>query len=425
MQSARVAAESAGPAPVFALLSFEGPDAYARVGGLGARVSELADALAEAGFQTHLFFIGAPDAQGHELRCEGRLHLHRWCQWISIHHPNGVYDGEEGKLNDWNASLPPWLERHLLAPCVAAGTPVTLLGEEWQTSWSVAAIARRAAQRGWSDRVRCFWNANHTFGLERVPWQALARGVTITTVSRFMKHAIWQYGVDPLVLPNGIAKEWLEPCDRAETHALKSLAAGRLLLAKIARWDPDKRWIMALEAVAELKARGLRPLLVARGGREPHGEEVLARAAALGLSSSSVSCADASPAARRAALAPATGADLVLVRRPLSRLQLQLLYRASDGVLANSGFEPFGLVGLEAMACGGLSYLGATGEDYATPGFDAIAVQSNRPADLVRRVLEMKATPEGAARMRRHARQTAARFTWPEVIRTHIAALVQ
>jgi hypothetical protein len=41
--------------------------------------------------------------------------------------------------------------------------------------------------------------------------------------------------------------------------------------------------------------------------------------------------------------------------------------------------------------------------------------------DLVRRLLEMKAAPQLAARIRRQARHTAARFAWPEVIRTHIA----
>lgn len=117
-----------------------------------------------------------------------------------------------------------------------------------------------------------------------------------------------------------------------------------MLLTKVARWDPDKRWIMAL---ADLKAQGMRPLLVARAGQEPHGEEVVARAESLGLSSSSVGCVDASQGGLRAAIAPSSASDIVLIRSPLARSQLQLLYRASDVVLANSGFEPFGLGGLE------------------------------------------------------------------------------
>ena len=65
---------------VFLLLSFEGPDPYSRAGGLGSRVSGLASALAEEGYETHLFYVGAPDLPGHELGCDGKLHLHRWCQ---------------------------------------------------------------------------------------------------------------------------------------------------------------------------------------------------------------------------------------------------------------------------------------------------------------------------------------------------------
>lgn len=423
MQAARTCPEREHHLPVFVLLSFEGPDPYARAGGLSARVSGLATALAEDGYETHLFFVGASELPGHEVGCDGHLHLHRWCQWISRYHPGGVYDGEEGKLRDWSASLPGWLEQHLLPGLVSAGRPVVVIGEEWHTSWSMVDISLRVSKRGWSDRVHCFWNANNTFGFRRVPWAALRQGVTVTTVSRFMKHEMQPYGVDPLVIPNGIARQWFEPCDLQAVAALQRLAAGRLLLSKVARWDPDKRWLMALDSIAQLKAHGLRPLLVARGGMEAHGSEVAARAKALGLTTRPTSCADASPLTLYGGIAATCAADIVLVETALSRSQLQLLYQASDGVLANSSFEPFGLVGLEAMACGGLSFLGATGEEYATPGFDAISVQTDSPAELVGQLLRLKAQPQLARRMRRHARRTAARFKWAQVIHTHLAPL--
>lgn len=416
--------ESEPGSAVFILLSFEGPDPYARAGGLGARVSGLARALAEEGYETHLFFVGSPDLPGHEVEGGGKLHLHRWCQWISRYHPEGVYDGEEGKLNDWNRSLPPWLEHELLPAFIHSGRPVIVIGEEWHTSWSMVDVSRRAAANGWSGRVRCFWNANNTFGFARIPWKELQAAVSITSVSRFMKHEMWRCGVDPLVIPNGIAREWFEPCDRSAVQSLRAVTGRRLLLSKVARWDPDKRWIMALDAVADLKANGQQPLFVARGGKEAHGQEVAARAQALGLTSMAITCRDSSPKSLCGSIAAACASDIVLVQSPLSRTQLQLLYRASDGVLANSGFEPFGLVGLEAMACGGLSYLGATGEDYATPGFDAISVQTNSPGELVRHLLHMRSRPQAAARMRQQARQTAGRFTWAEVIRTHLAPLL-
>ena len=89
----------------FHILSFEGPDGYARAGGIASRITGLSEALAQAGFETHLWFVGDPELSGHENR--GLLSLHRWCQWISQYHPAGVYDGEEDKRTNYAASLPP------------------------------------------------------------------------------------------------------------------------------------------------------------------------------------------------------------------------------------------------------------------------------------------------------------------------------
>jgi len=40
---------------------------------------------------------------------------------------------------------------------------------------------------------------------------------------------------------------------------------------------------------------------------------------------------------------------------------LPVIYASATATLANSGHEPFGLVGLEAMASGGVAFVGATG----------------------------------------------------------------
>lgn len=101
---------------VFCLLSFEGPDRYSQAGGLGVRVTHLAETLAERGFTTHLIFVGDPAALGREVRVDGRLTLHRWCQWISAHHPAGVYDGEDGKQRNLRSrrlplSMSTWFDR--------------------------------------------------------------------------------------------------------------------------------------------------------------------------------------------------------------------------------------------------------------------------------------------------------------------------
>jgi hypothetical protein len=61
---------------------------------------------------------------------------------------------------------------------------------------------------------------------------------------------------------------------------MRGVLQNRVVLTKMARWDPDKRWFGAMGITAEMRRKGLRPLLIARGGREPHGTQVLSTARA-------------------------------------------------------------------------------------------------------------------------------------------------
>ena len=45
---------------VFVLMSFEGPDKYSLVGGLGTRIMELARVISEENYKVHTFFVGDP-----------------------------------------------------------------------------------------------------------------------------------------------------------------------------------------------------------------------------------------------------------------------------------------------------------------------------------------------------------------------------
>ena len=88
------------------------------------------------------------------------------------------------------------------------------------------------------------------------------------------------------------------------------------------------------------------------------------------------------------------------------------LYAAADGVLANSTFEPFGLVGLEAMAAGGVAYTGGTGEDYALPGFNAVVLETDDPREIVEHAERLQSAPQEERALRRAGQRTAAAFTW-------------
>jgi hypothetical protein len=115
---------------IFVMLCFEGPDVYSTAGGLGTRVTELSEALATQGYTTHLIYIGDPYQPSIETRIEGRLILKRWSQWVSKYYPNGVYDGEEQKLYDYNESVPYHIYNDIARQAMEEGKLVVILGED-------------------------------------------------------------------------------------------------------------------------------------------------------------------------------------------------------------------------------------------------------------------------------------------------------
>jgi glycosyltransferase involved in cell wall biosynthesis len=400
---------------VFVVLSFEGPDVYSQAGGLGVRVKGLSRTVAQLGFQTYLYFCGDPDLPGEESQEKGRLVLRRWCQWISARHRGGVYDGEEEKIRDWNASLPPSLIEEVIAPAVASGRNVVVLGEEWHTSWSMSLISDSLYYRGLRDRVVMLWNANNTFGFHRINWTALALAATITTVSRYMKFKVWERGHNPIVIPNGIPRASIRDADPEVVAELRAAAAADHFCFKIGRFDPDKRWIMAVSAAGYLKRHGKRVRLLVRGGREPHGGEVLTHAQHQGLNIVHVD-SPAEPAGLAAVLRQHPEADVVNLTSFVSDPMLGVIYPTCDAVLANSGHEPFGLVGLEVMAAGGLAVTGATGEDYANAYRNALVLETDDAIELVTELNLIQQRPKLAAAIRRRGRTTARAYTWEKVI---------
>ncbi len=400
---------------VFVVLSFEGPDAYSQAGGLGVRVKGLTRSLARLGYETHLYFCGDPDLPGEETHEGGRLRYRRWCQWISAQHRGGVYDGEEGKVRDWNSSLPPSLIENVMVPAAAAGRHVVLMGEEWHTSWSMNLISDSLYYRGLRDRVVMLWNANNTFGFHRIAWGPLAAAATITTVSRYMKFKMWESGQNPIVIPNGIPRSSIADADPAVVAGLRAAAAADHLLFKIGRFDPDKRWLMAVSAAAYLKRQGRRVKLMIRGGREPHGAEVMSHARHQGLTVIDTA-APADPAGLADLLRHSADADVINFTTFVDDALVGVIYAACDAVLANSGHEPFGLVGLEVMAAGGVAVTGSTGEDYAQAYRNALVLETSDPIELVTQLALLNERPGLAASIRRRGRTTAREYVWEKVI---------
>jgi glycosyltransferase involved in cell wall biosynthesis len=398
----------------FHMLSFEGPDQYARAGGIASRVSGLSAACAEAGFETHLWFVGDPGLPGHEMR--GLLHLHRWCQWISCYHPAGVYDGEEGKQYDYAASLPPFLLHEALLSHLQHRGRAVILAEEWHTAPAVLHLDWLLRSTGLRDQVTILWNANNTFGFDRIDWRRLSQAAVITTVSRYMKHCMRSLGVDPLVIPNGLAADALQQPAWEAVAALRARTRGRTVLTKVARWDPDKHWVLAIETIKALKQQGWHPLLIARGGVEAYSAEVFQAATRAGLRVCERTTAQVGEHGLLQMLEGSHDTDMVSLRSSLDAASRRVLLRGADAVLANSNHEPFGLVGLETMAVGGVACTGATGEDYVVPGHNALVLETTDPQEFVSPFGALRANPARERAIRRAGCATAKRYAWPQIL---------
>ncbi|MDP2659494.1 MAG: glycosyltransferase [Dehalococcoidia bacterium] len=401
---------------IFLILSFEGPDRYSLAGGLGMRVTQLANTLARKGYPTRILFVGDPQGAGEEYQVGGRLVLHRWCQWISQYHPNGVYDGEEPKLHDFNQSVPSFVLEQIARPAIAEGKTLVILGEEWHTAELMWRLSDLFYQKGVRDKVVLFWNANNTTSFHRIDWKRLDFTTTITTVSKYMKHLMWPLGVNAHVIPNGIPSASLEKVDEREVVRLRGNLRKDLILCKVARWDPDKGWQAAVEATATLKRAGLKVVLLARGGIEPHGHEVLRHAARLGLHVADAYQRGDGHDGYQSAIAQASECDVINIRSHLPLDFLRVLYRGSHAVLANSGHEPFGLVGLETMASGGVAFTGATGEDYAIHNYNCVVQETGESSEIVSNLMDLRDHPVHEEKIRKAARVSARSFTWEKVV---------
>lgn len=406
---------------VFVMLSFEGPDPYSQAGGLGTRVHNLCETLGEMGFETHLFFIGDPELPPVETLAGGKYIMHRWCQWISEQHPNGAYDGEDGKVNDYRDSVPRYILDSIAPDAAAQDKTIVVMAEEWQAAEALCNTSDLLHHYGLRDNAVLLWNANNTMSFERIDFQRLTFCSTITAVSKFMKQIMAGYGMNAIVIPNGIPERMLKPHNKdyvKKTKAALSMHMSDLRVLKIGRFDPAKRWMMAVEALGRLKANGVKTTFLMRGGMESHGADVLERAAQLGLSVSDVFSDTKRPTVEESIelIGNAPKSDILHLRFFLPEEFVRLLYHTCDCVLANSGFEPFGLVGLEVMASGGIAFTGATGEDYVNPFVNAITVETNDPNEIVSYLSYLNRNPDAISQMKRAAYKTASEFTWSTVI---------
>jgi D-inositol-3-phosphate glycosyltransferase len=213
------------------------------------------------------------------------------------------------------------------------------------------------------------------------------------------------YGGDPgriRIVPPGVDHAFFGPGHRPQARRALGLPLGGRLLLFVGRIQPLKCADVAIETLAELREGGGEParLVVVGGPSGPHGEKSLQ-----GLHD----------------LADARGVrDHVHFIAPQPHELLSSYYRAADVCIVPSRSESFGLVALEAAACGTPVVASAVGglTTLVEHGHTGYLVDDPDPvayAAAVRRVFD---EPLAAERLSTASVLMARRYTWRAAART-------
>jgi glycosyltransferase involved in cell wall biosynthesis len=412
---------------VFVVLCFEGPDSYSMAGGLGEKITHMTNTLANLGFVVHHFFIGDPRLDGIELRKDGRLILHRWCQWISDSHTGGVYDGEQWKIDDYTKSASLYAVQEVIHPAISSGKMVVVLGEEWQTFEAMCCIHDLLQIYHLRDKAILFWNANEIYGFEQIDWDSLSRATTITVASEYMKQIMLKKGINPVVLPNGIPEVLLETVDEAAVSQIKEILGAETIFAKVDRWHQDNGWGPAVNAVNNLNRVGDSAKLLAHIGVVSDRKKVAHEAKLLGMVIKNITLEiDSNNSYLNAmsendltpyfeALTKVSTSDIFNFDYPIPPSLLSLLYQASDVVLADSDHDPFGFVGMEAMAAGSILFTSRRTKGHAEHMQNAVVLERYTAEEIQFYVSYLRLHPEKREMIRACARQTAEQWTFKGV----------
>jgi len=206
------------------------------------------------------------------------------------------------------------------------------------------------------------------------------------------------YGADPArieIVPPGVDHHVFSPGSKAAARAELGLGAGPVLLF-VGRVQRLKGADVAVRAAAALEAVGDRPTLVIVGG--PSGAE-----------------GEAALDELHKLVADHGLTDQVRFVPPQPHAHLAVYYRAADACLVPSRSESFGLVALEAAACGTPVVAAAVGGlrslvDHARTGF---LVEGRDPAAFAAYAGEIIENPRLASEMGHNAAAQALAYRWP------------
>jgi D-inositol-3-phosphate glycosyltransferase len=208
-------------------------------------------------------------------------------------------------------------------------------------------------------------------------------------------HLVWHYHAQAdriTVIPCGVDTEMFQPLDRAVARDLLELGPEPTLLY-VGRLQPIKGLATLLEAMTRLDVR-TRLLVVGGDQDEPdhgHGDWLRRQVKTLHLEAR------------------------VLFLGAQGQQRLRLFYAAADITVMPSYYESFGMVALEAMACGSPVVASRVGGLTTTvrDGVTGHLVPEGNPDALAQRLATLLADASARERLGREATRWASEHRWP------------
>ena len=375
------------------LVSWEYPPVIE--GGLARHVRKLSEHLVREGVEVHVLSRSGGHLPPRELR-HGVV-LHR------VREPE--FPRDAGEFVRWvdrmNADM------HELGAALCEQLDFDLVHSH---DWLVADVAPRLARRigcPWLVTVHATEFGRHQGWVERYPQSHIhaversmvSRADRVIACSHYMRgHIARVFEAPPAhitVIQNAVDPRDLEPVADLDLLRARFAARDERLVLLVGRLVYEKGFHLALDALAQVCAAhaGVRFVVAGTGTAEA---ELRRQAQRLGLM--------------------AQGSFLGWVGDDM----LHSLYRVADLCIVPSIYEPFGLVALEAMACGCLCIVADTGglREVVPPdgsvGLRFPSRDSGALGDLLEQILT---DDQMRARVVAEAREHVLRFDWSEVAR--------
>jgi glycogen(starch) synthase len=374
------------------ILSWEYPPLIE--GGLARHVRKLSENLAALGVEVHVLTRGREESPFEELNAGVTLHR--------VREPR-----RPAELSEFIT----WVE-HMNTDMLAAGVELgdqeefdVVHGHDWLVAVAGDHLAKRfraplaitihateyGRHQGWVDQHP----QSHIHSVEN--WMANRADQVITCSAYMRDHVSDIYSIEEervAVIPNGIDPADLRPLEEDERARLRARFAEphEKLVLLIGRLVYEKGFQIALEAMPRvIEDVGNVRFLVAGSGT--HEQQLREQATKLGLD--------------------AHGTFLGWIGDDV----LHSLYRIADLTVVPSIYEPFGLVALEAMACGCPCLVADTGGLREVVPHEEVGLRfrSRDPASLAR-VAARVLTDEGLGRsIVAEAHEHVREFDWADV----------